>query len=60
MPDHVELTMSFDALYECRIPWRAIERVMFLPAAAPPAKEEPDDVPDDGKSDDAPFLRLVT
>ena len=51
--------MSFDSLYECRIPWHAIERVMFLPEP-PPAPNAHEPVEDDDESAGPPFLRLVT
>jgi len=50
----VTLTLSFDALYECRFPWSAIRQVMFFPAApeeAPVTEEKPEP---------RPVLRLVT
>ena len=53
--DHVCLSLGFDALYECRIPWEAIQRIMFFPATwESPEEEAP---PPEPKK--APFLRLV-
>ncbi len=51
--DDVVLTLSFDDLYDCTIPWSAIVRVAF--------EVEPDEPPEsDEPSDDVPHLRLVT
>jgi hypothetical protein len=45
------LTLSFDRLYTCRIPWTSIQQVVFFPPRPePPAQEEPK----------KPHLRLVT
>ena len=50
----VTLTLSFDALYDCRFPWEAVGEVIFRPQAFDPPAET-DDVPPSG-----PHLRLVT
>lgn len=47
----VTLTLSFDALYDCRFPWHAIKQVIFFPVLP----EAPEDEPKKG-----PVLRLVT
>ena len=52
----VTLTLSFDALYDCRFPWSSVRQVMFFPATpegAPVAE-------DDEKPPERPVLRLVT
>jgi len=46
----VSLTLSFDTLYDCRFPWKAIRRVVFTPL--PPAPPKPVEPP-------KPGLRLV-
>lgn len=57
-PGGISLTLSFDALYECRFPWSAIRQVVFFPEApdqpepAPEEEPEPDEKP-------RPALRLV-
>lgn len=54
----VTLTLSFDALYECRFPWTSVKQVVFYPAPPPPPKEEPAPPPAAAKKG-KPFLRLV-
>jgi hypothetical protein len=54
----VTLTLSFDALYECRFPWTAVKQVAFYPSPPPPPKEEPAPPPEAPKKG-RPFLRLV-
>jgi transcriptional regulator with XRE-family HTH domain len=57
-PDGITLTLSFDALYECRFPWRAIHKVIFLPMPPEaPVEEEPEVEPPAPKG--RPHLRLV-
>lgn len=55
----VTLTLSFDALYDCRFPWTAVKQVVYYPAPPPapppPAPEKESPPPTKGK----PFLRLV-
>ena len=54
--------LSFDALYECTLPWSAFRSVNFLftVEATPPARPEPPrpETPTPGRSA-APFLRVV-
>lgn len=54
--DGVTLTLSFDALYDCKIPWTAIHQVVFFPAIHEPNDE---DVADPSTTP-RPALRLVT
>ncbi len=54
----IALTLSFDALYECRFPWTAVKQVVFYPAPPPPPKEEPPP-PEPPAKKGRPFLRLV-
>ena len=54
-PEGVTLTLSFDALYDCRFPWHAIKQVVFFPVAPDPPEEE-----EQGEEDETPVLRLVT
>lgn len=44
-PDHVQMTLSFDALHTCRFPWTAIQQVTLfpLPPEQAPAPEEPEE-----------------
>lgn len=55
--DGITLTLSFDALYECRFPWASIRRMIFSPV--PPEAEEgsPPEAPPEPKG--RPRLRLV-
>ena len=49
-----EILLSFDGLYDCVIPWSAVEHVVFFPIH--------DDEPDEASSEDqntGPHLRLV-
>jgi transcriptional regulator with XRE-family HTH domain len=55
-PDAITLTLSFDALYDCRFPWSSIRQVLFFPA--PPEPSQPEEEEED--SGDRPVLRLVT
>lgn len=53
--DAITLTLSFDALYDCRFPWTSIRQVVFFPA---PPEKKPAEPPK--PSDKArPKLRLV-
>jgi len=52
-PDHVVLTLSFDAVYDCRFAWNAIERVFFSPVPL-------SDLDRDDEEPETPHLRLVT
>jgi len=51
--DHVTLTLSFDAVYDCRFPWEAIQRVFFSPVPLA-------DLEGDADEPQTPHLRLVT
>ena len=58
----VSLTLSFDALYKCRIPWAAVMQVAFYPET-PEVPEDPDDSEEEDEKPGEggpPFLRLVT
>lgn len=55
-PHGVTLTLSFDALYDCTLPWASLQQVLFVPAAPIDEPDEPDEPSDDGR----PRLRLVT
>ncbi len=57
-PGGVTITLSFDALYDCRFPWSAIKQVLFFPAAPDVSSERPTDEPPDEPK--RPTLRLVT
>ncbi|MEQ1500574.1 MAG: hypothetical protein ABMB14_00015 [Myxococcota bacterium] len=39
--DGITLTMSFDALYECRFPWTSVRRFIFLPTQITAAADQP-------------------
>ncbi len=56
-PGGITLTLSFDALYECRFPWSTIRTVLLFPA--PPEPEPELDGEEEPTSTGAPFLRLV-
>jgi transcriptional regulator with XRE-family HTH domain len=56
-PVAVTLTLSFDALYDCRFPWSAIKQVIFYPV---PPEPEPTEEIEEEKPKGAPHLRLVT
>ncbi|MEZ4239076.1 MAG: hypothetical protein R3F59_23575 [Myxococcota bacterium] len=47
----ITLTLSFDALYDCRFPWSSVRHVLFLPLYEPRAPEE--------EKPSRPHLRLV-
>lgn len=53
-PGGITLTLSFDALYDCRFPWSSVRHVLFLPQYDP---QEPDQ--DEQKETSRPHLRLV-
>ena len=58
-PADLTLTLSFDALYDCRLPWSAFKQVIFFPLPPdpePPATAEEAPAPAPG----VPHLRLVT
>jgi len=52
--DHLVLTLSFDAIYDCSFPWNGIERVFFSPAPVSDIEGDDEDEPE------TPHLRLVT
>lgn len=57
-PAGLEVTLSFDRLYRCLIPWHAIGKVIFTPLPVDPpeaVEEEPEDDAGPGR----PHLRLV-
>lgn len=59
--DAVTLTLSFDALYECRFPWTAITEIIAAPTSGDAAPDE-EDVSEDEAADDGKrpsHLRLV-
>lgn len=43
LPQHVQMTLSFDALYTCVFPWSAVQQVTLftLPPSDPEPEEEP-------------------
>ena len=58
----ITLTLSFDALYECRFPWSAIKQVIFYPLYEAP-EESGEDIPaapDEPTPSGGSHLRLVT
>ena len=58
-PADLTLTLSFDALYDCRIPWSAFKQVIFFPL--PPDPELPATGEDEAPpAPGVPHLRLVT
>jgi hypothetical protein len=57
--ESVTLSLSFDALYECTFPWRAIRQVVFWPAAPELAPAEPP-APEPPAPKKGGHLRLVT
>ena len=58
----ITLTLSFDALYECRFPWSAIKQVIFYPLYEAPEDSEEDNppAPDEPSPSGGSHLRLVT
>jgi hypothetical protein len=52
------LTLSFDALYDCHLPWTAFRQVIFFPVVPEPV-EEPAEPPPTDSGPKKPFLRLV-
>ena len=58
--DLLHITLSFDTLYRCKLPWGAIQRVVFDPLAPEPPEEEEEQAPPESDKPAAPFLRLVT
>jgi hypothetical protein len=56
----VTVTLSFDALYECRFPWSALKQFIFDPVPPPEEKRASDEEEDEAPSPGRPFLRLVT
>ena len=60
-PDGITLTLSFDQLYECTFPWKAVKQFILFPAApeAPLAPEPPEQEPEPAPQR-VPHLRLVT
>lgn len=58
LPEGIQLTLSFDALYTCVFPWAAIRQITLVPL--PPSEPEPAPEPEpEAKPTGAPFLRLV-
>ena len=53
--DAITLTLSFDALYDCRFPWTSIRQVVFFPA---PPEKKPVEPPKPAEKA-RPKLRLV-
>ena len=50
LPEALQLTLSFDALYTCTIPWAAFQQITLFPLApeppeAPPPEPEPSEEP---------------
>jgi antitoxin component HigA of HigAB toxin-antitoxin module len=62
LPDGIQVTLSFDSLYTCVLPWAAFQQVTLFPLAPEPPEElEPKPEPE-AEPDDAPrrgHLRLV-
>lgn len=58
-PGGITLTLSFDALYECRFPWSAIRTVLLFPAPPEPELEPELEEEEEPAAKGAPFLRLV-
>lgn len=52
--DAITLTLSFDALYECRFPWASVRQVVFFPRRVEPKRADPPEPPKN-----RPKLRLV-
>jgi transcriptional regulator with XRE-family HTH domain len=52
LPDGLTIQLSFDAIYECSIPWSAFVQITMIPLASTPTATEPS--PPAG-----PHLRLV-
>jgi hypothetical protein len=50
-----EILLSFDGLYECVIPWSAVEQVVLFPIIEDPDSQNEEDSSDTGP----PHLRLV-
>jgi len=45
LPEAVQMTLSFDALYTCVFPWDAIQQVTIFPL--PPELDEPEEEPEE-------------
>jgi hypothetical protein len=58
-PGGITLTLSFDALRDCRFPWSSIQQIVFFPAPVDPevANERP--IADQAPKARRPVLRLV-
>jgi len=54
----VTLTLSFDALHECRFPWTAIQEIIATPGSGDPDQEEGEDA-SEGDTKRPTHLRLV-
>ena len=54
----VTLTLSFDALHTCTLPWASIQQVILDLVPPPPSAPEPD--PGQDEAEGRPVLRLVT
>lgn len=58
----IHVKLGFDALYDCILPWRSIQRVVFDPYLPDDDGDDGDDTPDEPEVKDtkAPHLKLVT
>ena len=56
----IQLTLSFDALYECKFKWTAIKQFVLFPLPPEPIQPEEDEPDSEGPPAGVPHLRLVT
>ena len=59
LDDAIQLTLSFDKLYDCTFKWSAIRQLVLFPIA-PDETSEGDDPDPDSTGNGVPHLRLVT
>lgn len=56
----IQLTLSFDALYECTFKWTSIKQFVLFPLPPEPVVPEDDELDSEGPPAGVPHLRLVT
>jgi hypothetical protein len=55
----VTISLSFDAVHDCRFPWTSVKQVIFFPATPEPGAVRPD-ADEEEPTPPKPHLRLVT